>query len=172
MNINGLNKKVIDLSNTLKSYDVDVCLLSETHRPNLVSRRKLKDAGYTSFFNTIGGNAGTGIVIRDKLKDFVVKNDTIIKGRIQFLSLKIRESMYNLYCVYLQSGEKNTIIENGRYARPKQIKELHDHAKLNIDKDEQIVIGGDFNFVEKAEIDRLSTESSNACDLRNQEAID
>ena len=62
LNINGLNKKVVNLLGTLKQNSVDICLVTETHKTNISAIRKLQSAGYTIILNTLGSHAGTAII--------------------------------------------------------------------------------------------------------------
>lgn len=123
--------KRVQFDNFLKKYKPHIVLISETHLKN---KHKVNFDGYSMFRNdrTNAGRGGTAVCVSNKIKCEHLSAPLNVKS-IESCSVKI-------------FSEDSAIIFSSIYRRPiSKIIENDLNELINIDRNAQFVIGGDFN---------------------------
>ena len=152
LNIRGLNdqNKADFLKDYLRTYEVDICFLQETHidSPDTVDRLGNYFNDFFCYFTThFDKTKGVGILIKKNLCANMSVLDTHYDLNSRFLrvGLKINEVILNLINIYAPNKEN----EQFEY-----INLLYDVC-ANV---KNIIMAGDFNAVSKAK-DRIGSEA-------------
>ena len=145
--MNGISIHLDQVVDTICKNKIHIALLTEMHQLSIAFENILNLNDYVIYHNPTFQNSwnGTAIVVhKSVLQDSHLQHQIIIKGRINKIKLNILQKTYHLYCVYLSSGWQSEAIRN----RQQQIAILENDLS-SIPTDEQnLVIGGDFNFTE------------------------
>ena len=143
ININGLrdnlNKRQI-LSHYTKNWDI--VFIQETHIDNINIAKELESTFNGKCFWSFGNNRsrGVAVILNNRLHYVLNTFKFDYEGRIIKLDIYI-ENCFRLVNVYAP---------NSHYERKEFIENLENYLQTN----RYIIMAGDWNFVEKAELDR------------------
>ena len=155
INCNGLSRAVRSnyILNRCHQLNFDIIFFQETHfQFNHESRKTFKGQGFTGKLYTSNGtrnSRGVAIYLNNFL-NYSVKNITKdFEGRLISLDIDIGENKWRLINVYVPNvpADRNTFLNN-----------LSNYLVTTRD----IILGGDFNFVEDRRLDRLGGVSNRA----------
>ena len=122
---------------------VDILFIQETHIDNITIAKQLEKDLNSKCFWSFGNNRsrGVGICINNRL-NYIVKHFKFdFEGRIVSVDLDIDENRFRFVNIYAP---------NSHYDRKEFIELLENYIQTN----RFVILGGDWNFVEKAELDR------------------
>ena len=113
INPGGTNDKEDLIIVTLKFNNIDVALITETHRTPDSLQQKLNRTGYRIFKNPTQDNSfnGTAILVKNSLTTSY-QHSIIKPGRLQKIKFSLQNHTYHIICAYLQSGSSSQIQEN------------------------------------------------------------
>lgn len=154
LNVNGLGnwQKRTRVFTSLESLGRDVCFIQETHINNTATADKIaKEWGGRSVWAISPHRASKGVAILFKKNSDVeiIKTEVDPDGRYCIAECRLHDSTFNLCNVYLP---------NDVTGRNLFLKKLD--SKLN--NKTNIVLGGDWNFVESHQLDRITTSQQSA----------
>lgn len=148
LNVKGLNKldKVLLIKDFLEKYKVEICFLQETHIDSEDKILSIKES-ITDFkvFCDVSENKTKGVAILVKKSlNCIIENINYHNSRCMSLDLKIDGIIFKFINVYVPNLPNEQI-------------EFIEELTLLIYKNKNIIIGGDFNFVEDNKLDRFNS---------------
>lgn len=155
LNVNGIrdNKKRATVFYWLKQQKADICLLQETHCESQKDKLSWSKEWGGQTFWSVGTNfsRGVAILLKEKLDITIVNTEIDTNGRYLAITIEIDE---------LRSKIINIYAPNKPADRIKFFKELKEnilrYQSIDTNRNE-LIIGGDFNCVLEANLDRRST---------------
>ncbi len=153
INANGTIGKEGEIFHLLLQNQCDIGLISEIHKTTEFFKNQAEMTNYAVFENPTHLTSWNGTAITIK-KELVNQNNTthttIENGRINKIEIKIKEKMYHIYCVYLQSESDSA---QSMATKVTTIRNLKTHILSSKRSNARIVVGGDFNLI----LDRKDT---------------
>ena len=151
-NVNSIRARIENVKNYLNKFSPDIVFVQEIKTEDKTfPYDEIKSLGYESY--VFGQKSYNGVAILSKKKLLNVKNDIIKdknkQSRIITADLKYRNKTVNLVNVYIPNGNP---VDSEKYIYKK--KWLDNFLKLIknfFKKNQNIIIGGDFNVIPTAE---------------------
>lgn len=127
----------------LSNNDIDICLIQESHITSIQDVKTFVQSwgGYAFFSFGSKYSRGVGILIRKKIVCSVVKKHYDFAGRILVADIIADGESFRILSVYAPNGERE---------RKDFISNLDRYLTGNTN----IILGGDFNFVENISLDK------------------
>lgn len=148
LNIRGLNqeKKRRSLFKWLKVNDIQICFLQETYStPEIENQWRNEWGGKAYFVHGTNHARGVMILIKPKLDAEIVNlyHDDI--GRVLLMEAKIQDISYKFINIYAPNNEESQLHFYGY---------LKNFMNKNINPEDKILLGGDFNVIMNPRLDR------------------
>ena len=121
-----------------RKQKADVIFLQETHSTeNCESQWKKEWGSLISFSNGTSNARGVAVLFKSKLDIVIMQELTDCKGRLLVLNVKIKDKSYGLVNVYGQNKDGEAVRFYQNLSLTMQ--------KMDLDGDDNVIIGGDFN---------------------------
>lgn len=146
LNVNGLrtHRKLKQLKALLNSRNFDITFVQETHYVSAVDNWQEKFKGKSFWSGNSNVSAGVAIIFNEKIDPKIIKKQIDNNGRYIILSAELEKKKYTFVNVYCPDNPTARSIFLKDF-----VKTLED-----FDIEENLVMGGDFNFVFNTEKER------------------
>jgi len=151
-NVNSIRARIENVKNYLNKFSPDIVFVQEIKTEDKTfPYDEIKSLGYESY--VFGQKSYNGVAILSKKKLLNVKNDIIKdknkQSRIITADLKYRNKIVNLVNVYIPNGNP---VDSEKYIyKKKWLDNFLILIKTFFKKNQNIIIGGDFNVIPAAE---------------------
>ena len=151
-NVNSIRARIENVKNYLNKFSPDIVFVQEIKTEDKTfPYDEIKSLGYESY--VFGQKSYNGVAILSKKKLSNVKNDIIKdknkQSRIITADLKYRNKTVNLVNVYIPNGNP---VDSEKYIyKKKWLDNFLKLIKTFFKKNQNIIIGGDFNVIPTAE---------------------
>ena len=151
-NVNSIRARIENVKNYLNKFSPDIVFVQEIKTEDKTfPYDEIKSMGYESY--VFGQKSYNGVAILSKKKLLNVKNDIIKdknkQSRIITADLKYRNKTVNLVNVYIPNGNP---VDSEKYIyKKKWLDNFLKLIKTFFKKNQNIIIGGDFNVIPTAE---------------------
>ena len=151
-NVNSIRARIENVKNYLNKFSPDIVFVQEIKTEDKTfPYDEIKSLGYESY--VFGQKSYNGVAILSKKKLLNVKNDIIKdknkQSRIITADLKYRNKTVNLVNVYIPNGNP---VDSEKYIyKKKWLDNFLKLIKTFFKKNQNIIIGGDFNVIPTAE---------------------
>ncbi len=151
-NVNSIRARIENVKNYLNKFSPDIVFVQEIKTEDKTfPYDEIKSLGYESY--VFGQKSYNGVAILSKKKLLNVKNDIIKdknkQSRIITADLKYRNKTVNLVNVYIPNGNP---VDSEKYIyKKKWLDNFLILIKTFFKKNQNIIIGGDFNVIPTAE---------------------
>ena len=151
-NVNSIRARIENVKNYLNKFSPDIVFVQEIKTEDKTfPYDEIKSLGYESY--VFGQKSYNGVAILSKKKLLNVKNDIIKdknkQSRIITADLKYRNKSINLVNVYIPNGNP---VDSEKYIyKKKWLDNFLILIKTFFKKNQNIIIGGDFNVIPTAE---------------------
>ena len=157
-NVNSIKVRLEIVKNYLINNNIDILLLQEIKCQNdNFPIQEFKNIGYEVIVNGQKSYNGVAIVSKypiELIEKRIFQNINESEDQARFLDVKILD--YRLICVYAPNGNP---INTSKYEfKLKWFDEFYSYCKNLYNTNEKVIIGGDFNIIQK-EIDCYNTEA-------------
>ena len=157
-NVNSIKVRLEIVKNYLIDNNIDILLLQETKCQNdNFPIEEFKQLGYEVVVNGQKSYNGVAIISKypiDVIEKKFFKYDSEYEDQARFLDVKILD--YRLICIYAPNG--NPIGTLKYEYKLKWFNEFYSYCKKLYNTNEKVIIGGDFNIIQK-EIDCYDTKA-------------
>ena len=151
-NVNSVRARIENIESYLKKYKPDILMMQEIKTEDLnFPYEAFSSLDYESHVFGQKSYNGVAIISKNKLHNirFDLIKDKLKQARIISAETKFKNKTIQLINIYTPNG--NPVDTEKYYYKKKWIDELIKQLKLLLKKNENIILGGDFNIIPAAE---------------------